>query len=115
MSPYFARWMDDVPELRRAEQRRRERAVALLRRLGVYAVLRGDGAIIVSTSGFDYLRSLATSTEGADPDRAFGIPIYKAPDWTFDPGRVARARLLAVLVSRYRRLVLWVTPAAGRV
>jgi hypothetical protein len=87
----------------------------MVRALGVDAGLYGNG-IIIPESGFRYLATLATYPNDFPPavPQLAGIPVYTAPDWTFDPSRIAVLRLRVVLIDRWARpVVRWVSKWGG--
>lgn len=52
--------------------------------------------IVISDSDFDRLRRFARADERYFRAQIyFGVPIFTAPDWTFDPLAIAQARFIA--------------------
>lgn len=93
-----------LPQLRGDYERQVARAIRWLELKGIDAAVRPDGAIVVSSTGFELLRVLArvprpTSAIGST---LLGVPIYAAPDWTFDPLHVAQARVAAIALLPFR-------------
>ena len=95
-----------------------EREAEMVRSLAQVTSLTGDASryhngILVSESGFQVLRSLASHPTPYPTDNTFAaIPIYTAPDWTFDLGTVAMLRLRVTLLDRWagpllRRVARW--------
>lgn len=81
----------------REDAARRVWARVQLEQLGITAVLRPDGSLLVSATGFEQMRALARYPAAGDaPSAVYGIPVHKAPDWTFSPVDVAAARAIAI-------------------
>lgn len=87
-----------------------ERERTLMRALVQVRALAGDAAlyrngIIVPQSGFQRLAELAIYPNAFPPpvDQFAGIPIFMAPDWTFDHSGIALLRLRVTVFDRWAR------------
>lgn len=98
------RALELLPQLRGDYEAQVRRAVAFLELKGIDAGVRPDGAIVVSATGWELLRAMAgyPRPAAAVGSTLFGIPIYRAADWTFDPLHVAQARLAAIALLPFR-------------
>lgn len=89
---------------RAVRERQLLRALVRVRELVGEAELHRNG-IIVSETGFGRLVALATFPNDFPPAVPLfaGIPVYRAPDWTFDHALIARLRLRVTVLDRWAR------------
>ncbi len=96
-----------------AHEERFARARAMLLSMGVQSSTY-RGGLLVSETGYRELKRLATYPNEVFPrvDRFADIPIYTAPDWTFDMHRIAILRIRIAVVDSWarplvRRIARW--------
>lgn len=92
---------------RAVRERQLARALVLVREIAGDAELHRNG-ILVSGTGFRRLLALATFPNDFPPAVPLfaGIPVYTAPDWTFDHALVARLRFRVTVFDRWARPLL---------